>query len=519
MIRKYNGLCVLLVVLSMMIGLVLPTFTALAQATSTPSEPKLGGILTMSLGTDFVTFHPYFDETNKEYKPIVFEAPVRRANDGTFQPWLAKSYEVSADGKSVTLHLRKGVKFHNGREMTADDIVWSVEYASNPDYGTHIHDFFVDCAGAEKIDDYTVQVNYNRVTHIKLDGIARLYIFPKEAASTIDKKPVGTGPFKFEEWVPGDHATFVKFADYWRKGLPYLDGIVIKSLPDPASRMLNLVSGSVDFIMDVPESDAGLLRKIKNIVVEKGPVGFNFMAFIMNINKPPFDNQLVRQAMNYAIDRKEICKLAFFDEFPPTAFPFAEFSLAYYDDLAHYYHYDPDKAKELLAQAGYPNGFEVDMVIRGTGGFHLEQAKVYQAQLARIGVKVNILPTPLPQYWPILINSKFAIVSHMTGGAVVDPSGAFAACAAMRPFRNFFGITDNTTWFPKYSEAITKAAESLNTEERKKYYHEALTIFVEQGWTIPVAWWSAIFARKDFVRGIEYGLNSELFLGETWLDK
>ncbi len=518
--KKYHGLSVLLVVFSMVLGLALPAFVASAQAASTTSEPKSGGILQMSLGTDFVTFHPYFDEANKEFKPIVFEAPIRRALDGTFQPWLAKSFELSTDGKSIILHLRKEeIKFHNGRVMTADDIIWSVEYVSNPANGTHTNDFFVDCIGAEKIDAYTVKVNYKVVTHIKRDGIARLYIFPKEAASTIDKKPVGTGPFKFVEWVPGDHATFVKFADYWRQGLPYLDAIVIKSIPDPASRMLNLISGGVDYIMDVPTSDAALLRKINNIVVEKGPVGFNFTSFLININEPPFDNQLVRQAMNYAIDRKEICELAYYNEYPPTSLPVSDFSMAYDEDLAHYYHYDPEKAKDLLAQAGYPDGFEVDMLVRGTSGFHLEMSKVYQAQLARIGVKLNLLPTPLPQYWPLLIGSKFAIVCHKTGGAVVDPSGVFAACAPIRPFRNFFGITDNKTWFPKYAEALKKGGEALNAEERKGYYHEAMQILVEQGWTIPVAWWTPIFAMKDFVKGIEYGLNSELFLEHTWLDQ
>lgn len=517
--RKNPTLPLWIVVFSLVFALVFPSIVGTAQSNSASDEAKAGGTLNLSLGPDFVTFNPFYDETNKEFKPVVFEALLRRTSDLSFEPWLAKSWEISDDERTVTIHLREGVKFHNGREMTADDIVWSLEEAANPEPGYHVTDFFTDFAGAEKVDKYTVKANYQEPTHLKLDGLARLYIFPKEALPDIKTKPVGTGAFKFEEWVPDDHATFVKFEDYWRSGLPYLDKLVVKPMPDPQSAMLNIQAGTIDFLMRIPKNRVSLLEKTDGLTIDKSPPGFNFPAFIININRSPFDNKLVRQAMNYALNRDEMSKLAFGGVLKPAKLPIYEESWAYDEKAAEYYQYDPEKAKELLAEAGYPDGFKFDLTVRGTSGFHLDQAQVYAEQLSEIGVEANLVPTQLPQYWPKLIDSNFDMVSHRTGGASVDPQGVFASCAATRPFRNFFGITDNETWFPRYKEAAEKAGRVSSREKRKEYYTEALNIVVEQGWTIPTVWWQVIVARRDYVKGSELGLNGEIYLTNTWLDR
>jgi len=157
------------------------------------------------------------------------------------------------------------------------------------------------------------------------------------------------------------------------------------------------------------------------------------------------------------------------------------------------------------------------MVIRGAGGEHLDQAQVYQQDLAQIGIEIEILPTELPQYWPILINSEFTIVSHATGEATVDPSGLFEGAACCRPFRNFFGIVDNDTWFPEYESLIAQASTEMDQGKRKEIYREALTILMEQGWTIPTAWRQKTFAIKDYVKGFRTDMDGLIWLGETWL--
>jgi len=483
-----------------------------------PMEPQAGGTLNMSLGPDFITFHPYFDESTAQFKPIFFEAPLRISDEGDFEPWLAESWEESEDGLSITLNLREGVMFHNGREMTADDVVWSAEHAMNQDLGHHLSDRFQKATSAEKIDDYTVKINYS-VASPKLDGIATMQIFPQEALENIETVPVGTGPFKFVEWVPGDRLVAEKFEDYWQEGLPYLDQVVIKPIPDEQSRMVNLLAGGIDALRGVPLADKALLEEVPEVTVTTSAPGFFFYAFIMNINEPPFDDPLVRQAMNYAINREEIAQTAFHGAELPVLEPYAETSWAYAPELADLYPYDPAKAKELLAEAGFPDGFKTSMLIRGPSGPYLDQAQVYQQQLADVGIEMELLPTELATYFPQLIGSEFAIASHGTGDATVDPSGLFEGAACCRPFRNFFGITDDDTWFPEYAELIDKGSTSLDQEERKAYYQDALKIQMEQGWNIPTAWRQEIYAYNDKVHDVRVDMAGWVWLNETWLSE
>lgn len=481
------------------------------------NQPQPGGTLNLSLGDDFVTFHPFFDVTGNVFKPIVFEAPIRISDQGEFEPWLAESWEVSDDGLSVTLHLQRDIKFHNGREVTADDVVWAVEYARDESYGHHLSDRFKTSTGATRIDDYTVRIDYSEVTHSNLDGIARLYLFPQEAAETIETIPVGTGPFKFVEWTPGSQATFARFEDYWQEGLPYLDQLVIKPIPDPQSRLVNLLAGSIDALVGVPLADKALVAQSPDIVLGTTPPGFTFYAFLFNVSEPPFDKTEVRQALHYALNKDNIIKTALHGEAIPVSIPYPKTSWAYPEDLEGYYFYNPDKAKALLAQAGYPDGFKAKLLIRGTSGPLLDQAQVYQQDLAKIGVELELVPTELPQYWPQLFDSKFAIVSHSTGDATVDPSGLFEGAACCRPFRNFFKITEDTTWFPEYEQVILQARAELDQEKRKKLYHKALEIFLEQSWTLPVAWQQETYAYKEYVHAFRTDLDGLIWPAEIWL--
>ena len=502
------------------------TEQVIVEVTPTPeavmeesTEPQAGGTLNLSLGPDFVTFDPFFDVENMEFKVAFFEAPLRISDEGAFEPWLAESYEVNEDGTVITLHMRQGIMFHNGREMKADDVVWTVDRARNQDMGYHLADRFTTCTGAAALDDYTVEVHYSETTHSAEDGLARMYIFPQEAEETIATMPVGTGPFKYEEWVPGDHMTAVRFEDYWQEGRPYLDELVIKPMPDEQSRMVNLLAGAIDFLNGVPLADKELLENTPGIIVGESPPGFSFYAFLMNINVPPFDNQLVRQAMNYAVDREKIGQLAFHGQALTSVLPYPSTTWAYPEDLADYYTFDLDRARELLAEAGYPDGFETEMLVRGTSGPYLDVAQVYQQDLAQIGVQMDLLPTEDAPYWPLLIDSQFAIVSHGTGDATVDPSGLFEGAACCRPFRNFFGITEDDTWFPEYADLIAQAGNSMDQAERKELYHQAVEILMDQGWTINVAWRQQVYAHNDVLHGLRTDMDGQIWLDQAWLSQ
>jgi ABC-type transport system substrate-binding protein len=497
---------------------VVVTATPEPEATQ-PSEPVPGGKLTISLGEDFVTFDPYYDEQNDFFKAPMFEAPLRvNQNTGGFEPWLAESYEVSADGLSVTLHLRKGIKFHNGRELTADDVVWSVERALDAEKGYHLSDRFANCTGAVKVDDYTVQVNYSINATSSLDGIARLYMFPKEAEATIGTVPVGTGPFKYVEWIPGDHLTLAKFEDYWQEGKPYIDEIVVKPIPDVQARQVNLLAGAVDGIWGIQPADVALLESVPGITVGHSQGGGGFVAFIMNVKRSPFENQKVRQALQYATDRDKINQLAMSGEGEMIMIPRAPSSWAYSEEADKMYTYDPEKAKQLLAEAGYPNGFKTSILVRGAVGIYLDMCQVWQADLAAVGVQLELLPTDLPQFWPAFMGSDFDVAIQATGDSTIDPSGLFEGAACCRPFRNFSGITDDTTWFPGYKEVIDQAKLELDQAKRKALYDQAINIMMDQGWTIPIAWDQTIYAIRDKIQGFEtIDSDGQMYLHDVWL--
>jgi peptide/nickel transport system substrate-binding protein len=494
--------------------------TATPRPTATPNtQPQRGGTLNMSLGPDFATLDPYRDFEGREFKPLVFDSPIRFSDKGDFEPWLAESYEMSKDGKAITLRMRKGVMFHNGREMKADDVIYSISQARDATLGHDLTDRFKTCTGATKIDDYTVQINYSDITPGAWDALAALYIYPKEAADKIKTVAVGTGPFKFQEWVPGDHLTLVRFDNYWRKGEPYFDKVNIKPIPDDQARMVNLLAGAIDLLGRAPQSSQDLLAQSPGIVLTTQPPGFAFDAFIINIAKPPFDNPSVRQAVNYTVDRAKINKLAYFSRGAPTLLPLPSTSWAYPKDLENYYTYDLDKAKALLAKAGYPNGFETEILTRGTTGIYVDTAQVWQQDLAKVGIKLKITPMDNAAYLPRLTSSDFTIVSHGTGASSVDPTGTFQAAACCRPFRNFFQIEANKDWFPKYSAAIQAGDTAVDQDKRKAAYRDVISIYLEQGWTIALSWRQWTYASKDFLKGIRVDMDGKIWLNTAWFAK
>lgn len=491
-----------------------------AKATPKPGDIKKGGTLTLSLGPEFPSFDPYYDVDNLEFKPVLFDSILRISDDGTkYEPWLAESWQEGADGKSLTLKLRQGVKWHNGRTMTADDLLWSLQYAMDTKPGHHRSDYYQTVEKVEKAGADSVKITYKSIDPSKYNALSQTFIFPQEALKDIASKPVGSGPFKLQEWVPGDHLTLVKNPDYWVQGKPYLDKVIVKPMPDQQSRIANLKAGSIDLLMGVPLADVSSVGKTKGLVTFTQPPGSNFFTVMINVTRPPFDKQEVRQAMMYALDRDKIGKTAMHGVGEPALLPYAKTSWAYDESLSKMYKYDINKAKDLLKQAGFPNGVKGSMMIRGIGNVYVDIAQVYQADLAKAGINVELKPTDLAQYFPLLYESNFDMVMHGTGEADLDPSGLFVGAACCRPFRNFMKITENKTWFPTYEKTVYAGRDELDQTKRKAIYKDALTILMQQAWIIPIYWNQQTFAFKDFVKGFRTDSARFIWLTDTFVSK
>jgi peptide/nickel transport system substrate-binding protein len=342
----------------------------------------------------------------------IFEGLVRyKAGSTEVEPDLATSWESSPDGLVWTFHLRQGVKFHDGTPFNADAVVFSLERQRDENHPFHQYGeweywgwCFGEIAKTEKVDDYTVKITLLKAfaPFISTMAMFTAYIVsPANAEQLKDKalsNPVGTGPFKFVEWVRGDHITLEKNSDYWGNKAK-IDKLIFKVITDPSARFLALQKGEVQG-MEFPNPDD--LQKIEsdsNLQILSQP-GLNVGYLAMNMGKDtpgfqePFANVKVRQAINYAINKKDIVEHLYKgtaevakNPLPPTLWGF--------NDAIQDYEYNPAKAKQLLAEAGYPNGFKTNLwAMPVSRPYMFDPQKIgtaIQADLKNVGIDAEIV--------------------------------------------------------------------------------------------------------------------------------
>ena len=375
---------------------------ATATVAPTPSGPQ--GTLTIAMRGDIQSTHPYlsYDIVGISYRYNVFDALVEWDLDGKIVPALAESWKV--DGKNITFTMRKGVKFHNGDPVTAADVKFSIDTLKSKDLNSGQAGNFGAVDGATVVDDNTVTVNLNKIDARILDTFANnLAIIPMKYYQSAGQagfiaKPIGTGPFKFVSWAKDDRLTMEANTDYWSgspKGKPLVKTLVFRAIPTAATRVSELKAGSVDMVQDLPTDQVDPLKSGGfNVVEAKSPV-YNW-AFFNTLNTAasvkPLQDMRVRQAMNYAVDTATIIKTVLGGHARQLAGGVTDLTLGYSSDLKPF-SFDQAKAKQLLADAGYANGFTIDADVANTAKQDVPQAIV--AQLAQVGIKVNlnVMPT------------------------------------------------------------------------------------------------------------------------------
>ncbi|MBW2619697.1 MAG: ABC transporter substrate-binding protein, partial [Deltaproteobacteria bacterium] len=361
--------------------------------------PKYGGTLVVGTEADLVQLDPHkcAAALDGAVFQLVCNSLIEPGYDFENKPGLAESWDVSADGKEWTFYLRKGVKFHNGREMTAEDVKFSHERIMDPQVASTIASRFINLDRIEVVDKYTVKFIMKKPAGATLASIGgsavRAAIIAPECVNedgTISH-PIGTGAFEWVEWKPKDYWKVKRFNDYWNKGKPYLDEIIFKPLPDEMMRFNALKAGDLDIALVLPIDEAA--KALKNPERAKGvefsmhPLGgANFIMF--NCGQPPYDDVRVRQAFAYSIQRDEILLgvsqgygHAINQLFAPTSF--------WYVDVPTIPR-DIEKAKALLAEAGFPDGLDVTMTITNAYPEFPRFAQVAQQQLKEAGINVTL---------------------------------------------------------------------------------------------------------------------------------
>ncbi|WP_407067860.1 ABC transporter substrate-binding protein [Mesorhizobium sp. M8A.F.Ca.ET.213.01.1.1] len=385
--------------------------SARAEETIDPNA-RQGGEIIATYKDDVTTLDPAigYDWQNWSMIKSLFDGLMDYEPGTTnLKPDLAESYEISPDGKTFTFKLRHGVKFHNGREMTADDVKYSLDRVTNPKTQSPGAGFFGSIKGYDDVaagkaeglsgvtvvDPYTVKFELTRpdATFLHVMAINFSHVVPKEEVekygADFGKHPVGTGAFKLAEWTLGQRIVFERNPDYWHKGLPHLDKITFEVGQEPIVALLRLQKGEIDLPLDgIPPAKFQEVMadpEQKARVVEGGQLHTGYVT--MNTTMAPFDNVKVRQAVNMALNKARIIQIINGRAVPANQ-PLPP-SMPGYDKAYKGYPYDVAKAKALLAEAGHPDGFETQLFAMNTDP-NPRIAQAIQQDLAAIGIKASI---------------------------------------------------------------------------------------------------------------------------------
>lgn len=391
--------------------------TALALATSSAAIAQRTDIV-----IGMVLEPPHLDPTAGAAAAIkevgyanIFEGLTRIGPDGAVQPGLAESWEISDDGKVYTFKLRTGVKFHDGADFSADDVKFSIDRAMAEDSVNPQKVLYSAIEKVEVVDPATVVVTLKHPQGAFLwnMGWGEAAIVSPASADGNKEKPIGTGPFKFENWAKGSSITLVKNPDYWGEEVA-LDKAEFRIIPDAAAAIPALLSGDVHAFSNMPAGDA--LPQIESDPRFKVVIGSTEGETVLAINnkKEPFDKLEVRQAIAHALNRDEIIAGTFSGLGVPIGSHFAPHHPAYVD-LTGTYPYDPNRAKELLAEAGLPDGFSATLKLPPPS-YAREGGEIIASELRQVGINLEIIPLEWADWLEQVFKGKdydLSIVSHV----------------------------------------------------------------------------------------------------------
>ena len=327
--------------------------------------------------------------------------------DGRVTPALAQSWEVSEDGTQYTFALRQDVTFHNDEPFNADAVVFSWERAATG--GFEFSDMWQQAATVQKTGEYTVTITTDEPDGQFLRTVADYWAmvppgyFDDVGQSGFDAHPIGTGPFMFVEWISGDHITMQANPNYWRDGLPQVETLIFKPIPDSADRVNAIQDGLVDMVTRLRPEEAKSLAGVEGIEIVKYPVDRVYYIAFNNLTTgvgEPTEDALVRQAMNYAVDVRGIID-AWFDGFARESTGFVTPANLGYDN-AKPFGYDPTMASNLLIAAGYPEGFQMDMACPTGAYINFEEVcTAVAADLGDVGIDVNLEFIEAGLFWDL----------------------------------------------------------------------------------------------------------------------
>jgi peptide/nickel transport system substrate-binding protein len=491
-----------------------PAAATAVAAAKPAAQPKAGGTIRWGMPAELsgLEAHIY----GNYYWATLFNSYDRLMSydlDARMQPKLAESWDVSSDVTQIKLNLRKGVQFHNGRELTSDDVKWNFLRGRDPKVAAGR--FFIQSnwfSSVENPDKYTVILKSDVPRPGVWDFFEVFNILDKDTTEGPDAKTkaIGTGPFSFVEWIPNDHWTFTRNQNYWQSGKPYLDRVEINVYRDPLAMATAFEAGALD-AMDTPSlEDFGRLKTDSKYVPMLHPGGHDFYFTGANTTMPVVADKRVRQALAMSVDRQR-----FIDAFLPGTGSRSQslfwdpMSLAYEPNKE--VQFDLDKARALLAASGASN-LEVEVITRPVypemGSFH----QMYQADLAKIGVKLNILTLDQTSAQTQARPPTYKGLYSNTNSNFSEPVTMF--------FSSGFNQDSNNSGFKndRYSQLVTQVSAEPDAAKRKTIYSQINDIFVDESFAWAIATIPVRLLVRNTVHDVKPVFTDNWYLTDAWID-
>jgi peptide/nickel transport system substrate-binding protein len=442
-------------------GLVLGA-PALPRSAGAQSGGASGGVLRATLNANLNNLDPARAGIAEDYvySNLVFNGLTRIDEDRKLHPDLAESWDSSPDLKSWTFRLRRGVKFHHGREMTSADVLATYRRILDPSTGSPGRSQILMVARVEAPDDHTVRfdlsIPYGDFPSLLMER--QLKIIPADRLDKLSTEPSGTGPFRFVSFQPGDRLVLERNPDYFEQGFPKLAGVTFRIIPEDAAKVAALKAGDIDMIWNVPLEAVEGLEREQGIKVDEATTGTWDGLVLSNIQKP-FDDTRVRRAVLLALDKAALVRFAVFGRGAPTHTPIPPGSPFFNSEIG----FRPNiaEAKRLLAEAGYPNGFSVPLIVPVGRPTRERMGLAVQQMLRPLGIQVELRRLPYNRF-----------NAEVTGKAVFYADGYFArptADTATYPWFHSTGTWNSTMWHYKNEEVdrLLDAARAARTPEEQ----------------------------------------------------
>ena len=527
--RLFRSICVFAVPIAMFVGIA-PVFA--------DAHPKRGGTLIFGRGGDSVGLDPGHEIDGESFKVCenIYDTLIQYKDKSTeVEPALATSWESSADGLTWTFRLREGVVFHDGTAFNADAVLFSLNRQHEETHPFHkiggVYNYWIDTGLAEvvdkisAIDEFTVQIRLKTpyAPFIPTLAIPAFSIVSPTALAKwgedFTNHPVGTGPFKFVQWDRNDKIVLEANDSYWR-GRPHLDRIVFQSIPDNSVRLIKLQEGSLHAMEFPNPDDFQQIRDDPSLELLMQP-GMNIGYLAMNMDKSPFDNLKVRLAINHAINKKAIVEYLYQGMGIPAKNPIPP-TLWSYDDTIEDYVYDPALAKQLLAEAGYPDGFRTTLWALPVPRPYIPDgralAEVLQSELRNVGIDAKIVTYDWGTYLEKTKNGDHDLAMLGWFADLGDPDNFFyyllSKTAAQKPAGNIAFYRSDVM-----QDVLVRARESTDQAERVALYKEAQAIFHHDLPWVPLAHAQQILVINEKVRDLNLHPLTWKYFRQIWLEE